>query len=163
MTEYTLGNEVIGEREREHLVKVACCLLHDHDRAEDVVQTVLLKTWVRWHQFRGESTALAWLSAALRNEVITYRRKSEYRRERAQLDETHTTNLADCGIAVERELIARFELGRVLKVLSPKLRDVVALADDDYAYGARALHLTLNNFKRRLYRVRLRARRLGGA
>jgi len=163
MTEYRLDDEVIGDRERAHLLKIACCLLHDRDHAEDVVQNALLKTWSKRRQFRGESTALAWLSAALRNEAIMHRRNSIYRRERAQLDEVHIRNLADRGIGVERELIARTELGRFLKVLPPKFRDVAALADEDYAQGARTLDLSVNNFKTRLHRARLRVRRLARA
>ena len=163
MTEYKLGEQVIGERERARLVKIACHLLHDHNDAEDVVQSVLLKTWARRHQFRGDSTAMTWLSASVKNEAFMYMRRNVYRRERVQLDEIHTRNLADCGIAVDRELSARVELRRILKVLPPKLREVAVLADDDRRGAAVALHLTRSNFKTRLHRARMRVRRLSGA
>ena len=158
--EYRLGEEVIGEPERARLVKIAGYLLHDQNDAEDVVQAVLLKTWARRHQFRGDSTALTWLSAAIKNEAFMYMRN---RRERVQLDEIHTKNLADNGIAIDRELSARAELGRILKVLPPKFREVVVLADEDRGCAAVALHLTRSNFKTRLHRARLRVRRLSSA
>lgn len=162
MTEYRLGEELIGERERARLVKTAFYLLHDRNDAEDVVQAVLLKTWERRQQFRGESTALTWLSAAVKNEAFMHMRRKVKRRDRVQLDETHIRNLADCGIAIERALSARVELRRILKVLPPKFRKVLVLADADGGSAAGALHLTLSNFKTRLHRARLRVRRLPG-
>lgn len=163
MTEYKLGEEVIGEQERARLVKIAYYLLHDRNDAEDVVQAVLLKTWARRHQFRGDSTALTWLSAAVKNEAFMYMRRKVYQRERVQLDEIHTRNLADYGIAVDRELSARVELQRILKVLPPKFREVLVLADEDRGCAAVALHLTRSNFKTRLHRARMRVRRLSSA
>jgi RNA polymerase sigma-70 factor (ECF subfamily) len=163
MTEYKLGEEVIGERERARLVKIACHLLHDRNDVEDVVQSVLLKTWARRHQFRGDSTVMTWLSASVKNEAFMYMRRNVYRCERVQLDEIHTRNLADCGIAIERELSMRAELRRILKVLPAKLREVLVLADADRGRAAEALHLTRSNFKTRLHRARMRVRRLSGA
>ena len=163
MTEYKLGEEVIGERERGRLVKIACHLVHDRHDAEDVVQSVLLKTWARRHQFRGDSTAMTWLSASVKNEAFMYMRRNVYRRERVQLDEIHTRNLADRGIAIERQLSMRAELRRILKVLPAKLREVLVLADADRGGAAEALHLTRSNFKTRLHRARMRVRQLSGA
>jgi RNA polymerase sigma factor (sigma-70 family) len=160
MTEYKLGHEIIGEAERTRLVKIAGYLLHDRNDAEDVVQSVLLKTWARRHQFRGDSTALTWLSAAVKNEALMYMRSNVYRRERVQLDEIHTRDLADHRIAIDRELSARIELRQILKVLPPKFREVAGLADEHRGYAAVALHLTRSNFKTRLHRARLRVRRL---
>jgi DNA-directed RNA polymerase specialized sigma24 family protein len=82
-------------------------------------------------------------------------RRKVYRRERVQLDEIHTRHLADYGIAVDRELTARVELRRILKVPPPKFREVGVLAEQDRGCAAETLHLTRSNFKARLHRARM--------
>lgn len=65
------------------LVRIAGALLKDRDRAEEIVQEVLLETWRRRQQLSGEGSAHAYLIRATRNRSLNSLRHDRIARREA--------------------------------------------------------------------------------
>lgn len=158
--EYKLGLDVIGERERERLVKAAAYLLRDHADAEDVVQSALLKAWLHRKDFRGESSAMTYLMSAVRNEALILMRKPTHKLRASAGEAVAFERFASQEIPCERQLVARLELERVLRVLPVKFARVAVLAEEPYDFSAARLGTTRCAVKLRMHRMRRQLRSL---
>lgn len=93
------------------------------DNIEDCVQNTWAKAVVAWDTYRGDASRLSWLAVILRNECRDFLRRQRTRRNVSfvQLDG------ADFPAAPEfdHQLAVRSQLGRILRRLKPKDRDLL--------------------------------------
>jgi RNA polymerase sigma-70 factor (ECF subfamily) len=155
MREYRLGVDVIGERERARLVKAALGFVRDYADAEDVVQAALLKAWVHRLEFRNESSAMTYLMSAVRNEALMLIRNSKHKRRAGASEAVAFESIASREIPVDRQLAARLDLERILRVLPVKFAPVAVLAEEPHDVTATRLHMTPCAVKLRVHRMRL--------
>ena len=155
MREYRLGVDVIGERERARLVKAAVGFVRDYADAEDVVQAALLKAWVHRLEFRNESSAMTYLMSAVRNEALMLMRNSKHKRRAGASEAVAFESIASREIPVDRQLAARLDLERILRVLPVKFAPVAVLAEEPHDVTAARLHMTPCAVKLRVHRMRL--------
>jgi RNA polymerase sigma-70 factor (ECF subfamily) len=155
MREYRLGVDVIGERERARLVKAALGFVRDYADAEDVVQAALLKAWVHRLEFRNESSAMTYLMSAVRNEALMLIRNSKHKRRAGASEAVAFESIASREIPVDRQLAARLDLERILRLLPVKFAPVAVLAEEPHDVTATRLHMTPCAVKLRVHRMRL--------
>lgn len=108
------------EQRRTHLRRVAYLLCGDVHRAEDLVQTALMKLYVAWNRVRRSGDVDAYARRILVNSGIDESRRA-WRREAPGLDGLDP--VADEGIADED----RRALMEALAELPPGQRQVVVL------------------------------------
>jgi RNA polymerase sigma factor (sigma-70 family) len=155
MREYRLGVDVIGERERARLVKAALGFVRDYADAEDVVQAALRKAWVHRLEFRNESSAMTYLMSAVRNEALMLIRNSKHKRRAGASEAVAFESIASREIPVDRQLAARLDLERILRLLPVKFAPVAVLAEEPHDVTATRLHMTPCAVKLRVHRMRL--------
>jgi RNA polymerase sigma-70 factor (sigma-E family) len=103
------------------LLRAAYLLTGDWGHAEDLLQTALAKTWLRWNRIEAEQAAEAYT----RKVMLTTYAKWHRRRWRG---ESPTEQLPDaCGPDLYAVVDERDELMRSLATLPPRTRAVVVL------------------------------------
>ncbi|AZQ38370.1 sigma-70 family RNA polymerase sigma factor [Streptomyces cyaneochromogenes] len=147
---------------------IACRVLQDPARAEEVTQEVMLEVWQSAPRYRPESGhAMTWMMTIAHHRAVdsvrTLRRSAE--RERAVSQHESTLAFDDVVETVEA-LGEREQVRSCLKELTAELRQPVVLA---YYQGlthteiAAALSLPLGTVKSRLRRALTRLRHCLGA
>ncbi|QRM34074.1 sigma-70 family RNA polymerase sigma factor (plasmid) [Microvirga sp. VF16] len=136
-----------------HLRAFAISLTHDVDRAEDLVQSTLLKACDRRNRFEQGTCLQAWLFTILKNEFYTEHRKR--RREVEDIEGAYAAHL----IALPDQL-SRLELqdlSQALSKLPPWQREVLLLISAEglsYEEIAARQHVTVGTVKSRVNRAR---------
>jgi RNA polymerase sigma-70 factor (ECF subfamily) len=144
----------------EELLKVArylrafaISLTHDVDRAEDLVQSTLLKACDRRNRFEPGTCIQAWLFTILKNDFRTEHRKR--RREVEDVEGIHAARL----IALPDQLsgLELQDLAEALSKLPAWQREVLLLAGAEgksYEEIAARQHVTVGTIKSRVNRAR---------
>ncbi|MFJ7072061.1 ECF RNA polymerase sigma factor SigK [Streptomyces sp. NPDC098781] len=147
---------------------IACRVLRDPARAEEVAQEVMLEVWQSAPRYRPESGhAMTWMLTIAHHRAVdivrTVRRSAD--RERA-VSEHESTPAFDDVVETVESLGEREQVRSCLKELTAELRQPVVLA---YYQGlthteiAAALSLPLGTVKSRLRRALTRLRHCLGA
>jgi len=143
----------------------------NHADAEEVVQETVLKAYLHLDQFRGDARFSTWLMRIAVNEARGLLRK--YRRAKWEpLEQTLPSGKVlrrdfpdpreTPAESLEREEV-RAVVSKVLKMLPPKYQEIFVLRDLNrlsIADTARRLGITRSTVKARLWRARIKMRRL---
>jgi RNA polymerase sigma-70 factor (sigma-E family) len=101
------------------LYRTAYLMLGDHQLAEDLVQTSLVKTYASWRKIKEPAAAPAYARVVLANTAASWFRRKSWRNE-------HPTEvLPDAG--AEHDPTTRTALVDALGTLAPRQRAVVVL------------------------------------
>lgn len=87
----TTGRNVIGAGSggpdlselRVRIERQLCTLLSDHDDRQDITQDCLIKVWRQHRSFRGEGKFTSWLHRVVKNEFLSWIRRSQRRARHA--------------------------------------------------------------------------------
>jgi RNA polymerase sigma-70 factor (sigma-E family) len=108
-------------RHQESLLRLAFLLAGDRGRAEDLVQTALMKTYRHWDRITRRGEPSAYVRRALVTTHTSWRRRAWHR-------EQPTGKLPDVAAAEPADrLDASEELRRALATLPPRMRATVVL------------------------------------
>ena len=138
-----------------HLHAFARSLTHDVDRAEDLVQSTLLRAYDKRNRFEPGTCLQAWLFTILKNDFYTENRKRS--REVADSEGAYAASL----IALP-EQTARLELpdlSKALAQLPARQREVLLLVGAEgmsYEEIAARQHMSVGTIKSRVSRARHR-------
>jgi RNA polymerase sigma-70 factor (sigma-E family) len=103
------------------LARTAYLIAGDEHRAEDVLQTALAETYVRWHKLRRPEAAEAYVRRAIVTaNAAWWRRRSSRETPHDDLPHGVLSDQAD-------ELVVRHTLLPLLRQLSPRQRAVIVL------------------------------------
>ena len=103
------------------LARTAYLIVGDEHRAEDVLQTALAETYLRWHKLREPSAAEAYVrKAIITANAAWWRRRSSAETPRDVLPENALHDRAN-------EIVERHVVIDLLRQLSPRQRAVVVL------------------------------------
>jgi RNA polymerase sigma-70 factor (ECF subfamily) len=151
-------------RQLEQLIpklrQYAFVLTRDGERADDLVQSSLVRALEKRALWRPGTDLRAWLFTIMHNQFITEVRRANASPVRT-LPDVAAWQIA-CPAAQEDRLMLR-DLRRALATLPPDYRSVLLMAgleDIDYTDTARILQVPIGTIKSRLSRARgmLRAR-----
>ena len=143
----------------------------NHADAEEVVQETVLKAYLHLDQFRGDARFSTWLMRIAVNEARGLLRK--YRRAKWEpLEQTLPSGKVlrrdfpdpreTPAESLEREEV-RATIGKVVEMLPPKYQEIFVLRDLkrlSISDTARRLGITRSTVKARLWRARIKMRRL---
>ena len=155
------AQEQLFTRHAGRLHRVAFVLLHNKEDAEDAVQDGLCRAFSGLRSFQGRSSFATWLTRIVVNSALMSRRRKSAHREPELLPEA----VADVRPGPEAryattEITALVE--RHVCQLSPPLRAAFRVGVIDglsAAESSRALGISVNTFKSRMFRAR---RKLAG-
>ncbi len=143
-----------------HLRRYARALLGDSERADDLVQDCLERTWSRFHMVRSDGNLRAWMFTIMHNlNANAARRASRRPRTIAYEHDIHAVSV-DGG---QEGRVAMTGLSRALEQLSAEQREVVLLVGLEqmtYEEVARIVGVPLGTVMSRLHRGRERLRSL---
>lgn len=107
------------DRQVKRVYRLAMVLMGNISDAEDVTQTVFLKTWEKKPDFRDADHEIAWILTTTRNQCKDIH-KSFYRRKRADLE-----NAPEPQVTLETQMDS--EIWEALQSLAEKYRMVLYL------------------------------------
>jgi len=162
--------EELVRRYDRKLYRVVQSMIHNHEDAEEVVQTAFLKAYLNLHRFQGNAKFSTWLIRIAMNESFMKLRKLRSNKEqslhaqigfRAEESNHHQFDLTDWSGNPE-SLYGATELRQILEnclqKLQPGLRMVFFLRDIEghsITETSGILNLTATAVKTRLSRARL--------
>ncbi|MBB6351235.1 SigE family RNA polymerase sigma factor [Nonomuraea muscovyensis] len=120
MDRYEGFREFVHGRQQA-LMRSAYLLTGDASQAEDLLQTVLMRTARHWHRLAGDGNPEAYVRRALINEHVSWRRRLRRR------PETPTAHPPDRGRDRGDESLHRLALQEALMRLTPRQRAVLVL------------------------------------
>jgi RNA polymerase sigma-70 factor, ECF subfamily len=161
-------------RHHAALLRQAFLVVRDQALAEDVVQDAWIAAFRGIDGFDGRSSVLTWLVRIVVNKAKSRRRlenrflpftarvrpseswKSSSADEEAELPEMGTTDLTPERLALEQEVVERFDAA--LKALPPSQRSVIVLRDLEGASSIETCRvLSINDLTQRVRLSRARA------
>jgi len=121
---------------RQNLPRIyAVCLriVADREKAEEVTQQALVKTWEMLDSYRGESPLSAWIHRIASNVALDYLRSRKRLSKRVQFtDDLETYDNPDQSPSSEIKL----DIEQAIAALPPQARAVVVLHDiEGYSHG----------------------------
>lgn len=143
------------------LRRYARALLRDREDADDLVQDVLERALVRWHQRRRSASVRAWLFTILHNLAMDRLRQRARRGTAETLDAVPEAQLAHP--AGQESAVARADILTLVAALPEEQRSVlllIAVEDLSYAEAATVLDVPQGTIMSRLSRARERLRRM---
>jgi len=163
--------ELVKKYDRK-LYRVAQGMIHNHEDAEEVVQTAFLKAYLHLHRFRGNAKFSTWLIRIAMNESFMKLRKQRAIREQSIDSNVYSDgdseklplDVADWAPdpeALYRASEFREILINCLQRLTPALEVVFVLRDIEecsLSETSEILNLSLTAVKTRLSRARLQLR-----
>jgi RNA polymerase sigma-70 factor (ECF subfamily) len=156
------------EKNSGKIYGVSLRMLKNREDAEDNVQNVLVKAYHNIGRFEGQSQFSTWLFRITINEALM-----KLRRHRPERFVSHSDSAQDSGHGNypeivdhrqnhEREYINRELATKALQCLNPQLRHTFVLQKAEGWTNrelARALGITVETVKSRVFRARTRSRR----
>lgn len=152
--------ERVVQENHDRIYRAACLLIDHRVDAEDLTQSVFVQAWRAWAKFEGRSQPYTWLYRIL---LRTYRRQQRQRwwldwrlGKTESLAEETTATVADIRPHPDDVTARRddcLEVRAVIRVLSPKLREVLVLRyteDWSLAQIAEVLGIPVGTAKSRL-------------
>ncbi|MBV6522058.1 MAG: ECF RNA polymerase sigma factor SigK [Gemmatimonadaceae bacterium] len=137
------------------LVRIAGSLLREQERAEEVVQEVLLEFWRRREQLSGEGSAHAYLIRSTRNRSLNALRHDRVRKRDAQLLAGSDVSPALAFTELEGEEIG-VALNRAIAALPDRCREVFLMSRKEglkYSEIARALGVSVKTVEAHMGRA----------
>jgi RNA polymerase sigma-70 factor (ECF subfamily) len=168
------GDEAAAEQLIKHLFPVISKIVHTHlprrDDEKDLVQEILMKTFSKLHQYKGDAPITHWVSRLALTTCLDRLRAQKIRPEirRADLtpeesdflDEAWLTGSSpDAGDAIA----ARDLVDKLLSSLSPEDRSLILMVDLEGRSLQEISDLTgwsISKIKMRLFRVRPQLRQM---
>jgi RNA polymerase sigma-70 factor (sigma-E family) len=126
MSEQIVFAEYVALR-RDTWVRAAYLLTGDPHTAEDLVQTALIRVWMRWERVSVQGDPDAYIRKALMNVFLTSLRRRRWREISA---DPHTMGVSDRSITClgpSDGIEQRVDLRRLLAGLAPRQRAVLVL------------------------------------
>lgn len=137
----------------DQLFRVALRLLHDRERAEDLVQETFLQAWRSFHRFTAGTNLRAWLYKIMFNMYYTSLRRSKL--ELTQLDDIVADTIA--AEPPTPQFVTEEEVRAALNRLPKDFQIAVMLADiEELSYNeiADVLQIPRGTVMSRLHRGR---------
>ncbi len=168
------GDEAAAEELIRHLYPVISRIVRTHlprrDDEKDLVQEILMKTFSKLHQFKGDAPLSHWVSRLALTTCLDRLRAQKIRPEVRQADLTPedtevfeaawlTGSSPDAGDAIA----ARDLVDKILASLSPEDRSLILMVDLEGRSLQEISELTgwsISKIKMRLFRVRPQLRQL---
>jgi len=168
------GDEAAAEQLIEHLYPVISKIVRIHlprrDDEKDLVQEILMKTFSKLHQFKGDAPITHWVSRLALTTCLDRLRAQKIRPEVRQADLTPdeseafdaawlTGSTPDAGEAIA----ARDVVDKLLASLSPEDRSLILMVDLEGRSMQEISDLTgwsVSKIKMRLFRVRPQLRQM---
>jgi RNA polymerase sigma-70 factor, ECF subfamily len=148
---------------------VSLRMLKNREDAEDNVQNVLVKAYHNIGRFEGQSQFSTWLFRITINEALMKLRRHKPERSMTQSESTgeavtygNYPEIVDHRQNHEREYMNRELASKALQCLNPSLRNTFVLQKAEGWTNrelARALGITVETVKSRVFRARTRSRR----
>ncbi len=168
------GSQAAAEELIQHLFPVISKIVRTHlprrDDEKDLVQEILMKTFAKLHQFKGDAPITHWVSRLALTTCLDRLRAQKIRPEIRQADLTPeesdvfdaawlTGSSPDAGAAIA----ARDLVDKILSSLSPEDRSLILMVDLEgrsLQEIADAMGWSISKVKMRLFRVRPQLRQL---
>jgi len=168
------GDEAAAEQLIEHLYPVISKIVHLHlprrDDEKDLVQEILMKTFSKLHQFKGDAPISHWVSRLALTTCLDRLRAQKIRPEVRRADLTPeeadsfdaawlTGSTPDAGDAIS----ARDVVDKILSTLSPEDRTLILMVDLEGRSMQEISDLTgwsVSKIKMRLFRIRPQLRQM---
>jgi RNA polymerase sigma-70 factor, ECF subfamily len=167
------NHRAFGELARRHsamIFSVSYRMLRNREDAEDNLQNVLFKAYLKIHQFEGASRFSTWLTRIAINEAMMQLRKLKPEKAAVQPNAEVSQDQPDLAFGIkdshadpEREYIAKDLMTKALSGLATDLRDTFVLHQaEGWAHPelAKTLGIEASSVKSRVFRARTRLRRL---
>lgn len=123
--------EALSTRYRESIYRYVLATIHDSNAAEDVVQEVFLRVWMRAEQWSGSGTFKAWLFRIATNLALNYLRTLRRRKQQSleapgdALDEDDESSvpswMIDCALPGPEIILEQGERNRLVQQLVNQL------------------------------------------
>src|SRR5690349_19396222 len=150
------------EAEIPRLRRYARALTRDAVRADDLVQSCLVRAWAKQHLWQAGTDLRAWLFTLLHNQNVNDVRKSVKEGVSIDIDE-----IAPIPVQPKADVALELrDLERAMDRLVPEQRQVillVCLEGINYEGAAKILRIPVGTVRSRLSRGREQLRRLMGA
>jgi RNA polymerase sigma-70 factor (ECF subfamily) len=171
---WTQGDEAAAAALIEHLYPVISKIVRTHlprrDDEKDLIQEVLMKTFAKLHQFKGDAPLSHWVSRLALTTCLDRLRAQKIRPEvrRADLTQEESESLDAAWLTgsspdASNAIAARDVVDRMLATLSPEDRSLVLMVDLE----GRSLHeisettgWSVSKIKMRLFRLRPQLRQM---
>jgi RNA polymerase sigma-70 factor (ECF subfamily) len=168
------GSEAAAEEIIQHLYPVISKIVRTHlprrDDEKDLIQEVLMKTFAKLHQYKGDAPLTHWVSRLALTTCLDRLRAQKIRPEirRADLtpDESDVFDsawLSGSSPDASNAIAARDLVDRILASLSPEDRSLVLMVDLEgrsLQEISDATGWTVSKIKMRLFRIRPQLRQL---
>lgn len=174
MRRWKEGDEAAAEELIRHLFPVISKIVRTHlprrDDEKDLVQEILMKTFAKLHQFKGDAPITHWVSRLALTTCLDRLRaqkiRPEVRRSDLTPDESEVFEAAwltgssrDAGAAIA----ARDLVDRILSSLSPEDRSLILMVDLEGRSLQEIADMTgwsISKVKMRLFRIRPQLRNM---
>ncbi len=168
------GSQAAAEELIQHLFPVISKIVRTHlprrDDEKDLVQEILMKTFAKLHQFKGDAPITHWVSRLALTTCLDRLRAQKIRPEIRQADLTPeesdvfdaawlTGSSPDAGAAIA----ARDLVDKILSSLSPEDRSLILMVDLEgrsLQEIADTMGWSISKVKMRLFRVRPHLRQM---
>jgi len=168
------GDEAAAEALIHHLFPVISKIVRTHlprrDDEKDLVQEILMKTFAKLHQFKGDAPITHWVSRLALTTCLDRLRAQKIRPEIRQADLTPEESdvfdaawLTGSSPDASSAIAARDLVDKILSSLSPEDRSLVLMVDLEgrsLQEIADILGWSISKVKMRLFRVRPHLRQL---
>lgn len=144
---------------RNHVLRVAVCMLGEKDEAEDLAQDVFVRVYYGLRKFRGEALFSTWLYRITVNTCLSHRKRLNKDPPTECIEETKWNlgkGYSDPQTALEKKEI-KLLLEKAIHALPEDQRAVLVLRDIEglsYEAIADCLDLALGTVRSRLHRAR---------
>jgi RNA polymerase sigma-70 factor (ECF subfamily) len=168
------GHEAAAEELIKHLFPVISKIVRTHlprrDDEKDLVQEILMKTFAKLHQYKGDAPITHWVSRLALTTCLDRLRAQKIRPEVRRADLTPEESdafdaawLMGSSPAATEAIAARDVVDKVLGTLSPEDRSLILMVDLEGRSMQEIAELTgwsISKIKMRLFRVRPQLRQM---